>query len=58
MPTLLVDAVVDRGTIGLNGFPSKTGISMTMSAQNLLEGKPNLDYNTLSLSLGVYIQLY
>jgi len=31
---------------------------MTMSAQNLLEGKPNLDYNTLSLSLGVSVQLY
>ena len=58
MPTLLVDAVVDRGTLGINGFPLKTGISMTMSAQNLLEGKPNLDYNTLSLSIGACVQLY
>jgi len=56
MPTLLCNAEVDRGTIGLNGFPSKTGISSTMSAWNILEGKPNLDSNTLSLSLGAYLQ--
>jgi len=31
---------------------------MTMLAWNLLQGKPNLDYDTLSLSLEAYIQLY
>jgi len=36
MPTLLVDAVVDRGTLGLNGFKN-TNINYTVSPESTRE---------------------
>jgi len=58
MPTIMIDAIAKRTVTTLNAFPTKTGISTTMSARNIIEGKPNLDYNTLKLKLGAYVQLY
>ena len=42
----------------LSSFPSKTGISNTMSERKFVEERPNLYYNTISLKLGSYIQLF
>ena len=42
----------------MNDFPSKTVISTTMSARNIFEVIPNLDYNTMSLNLGAYVQFF
>ena len=42
----------------MNAFPSKTEILTTMSARNIIEGRPNLYYNTMSLKLGEYVQLF
>ena len=39
-------------------YLNKTGISTTMSARNITQGRPNLYYNTTSLKLGAYIQLF
>ena len=42
----------------LNYLHSKAGISTTLSARIIFEGRPNLDHNTISLNLVAYIQLY
>ena len=42
----------------INYFPSKTEISNTVLERNIIEGRPNLYYNTISLKLGSYIQLF
>ena len=42
----------------LGAFPSKTVISTIMSEINIIEGRPNLYYNTMSLNLGSYVRLF
>ena len=41
-----------------NYFPFKTRISTALSARNFFEGRLKLEYNTISLKLGAYVQLY
>ena len=53
-----IDSIVGQAQSMLNAFPSKTGILNFMSARNIIKGRPNLDYNTMSLKLGSYIQLF
>ena len=58
MPLLMIYYIVGQAQIMLNDFPSKTIISTTMSARNIIKGRPNLYYNTISLNLGAYVQLF
>ena len=58
MPMLIIDSIGIQVQYLLNYLPSKTGILTTMSARNIIKGRPNLDYNTMSLKLGVYVQLF
>ena len=44
--------------VGLNTFPTKNGISTTLSHRNFIEGKCNQDYNQLKYQFGMYGQLY
>ena len=39
-------------------LPSKKDISTTMSARNTISGRTDLDYNTMSLKMEAYIQLF
>ena len=43
--------------MSMNAFPSKNGISV-QSPRNIIEEKPHLDYNTMKLAFGAYVQLY
>ena len=58
MPMLIIEYIVGQAKSTLNDLPPKTGISTTMSERNITEGRPNLDYNTMSLNTGSYIQLF
>ena len=42
----------------LNVFPYKTGIYNTIPARNIIEGGPNIDYNTIYLKMGAYVHLF
>ena len=49
---MIIESIAEHAQYMLNYFPSKTGISTTMSARNVIKGMPNLDYNTVYLKLG------
>ena len=55
---MMIDFIVGKSQSMINAFPSKTGIPTNMSARIIIEGRLNLDYNTMSLKLGAYIQLF
>ena len=58
MSLLMIEYIVVQVKSMLNVFPSKTGISTTMSARNILEVRPSLDLKTMSLNLGASVQLF
>ena len=52
IPMMIIDSILGQAQCIINDFPSKTIISTTMSERDIIEGRPNLDYNTISLNLG------
>ena len=55
MPLLMIDLISKQAQSTLNDFPSKKWISTTLSARNIVEGRPNLDYNTMYIKLVSYV---
>ena len=55
---MMIDSIEEQAQSMLNDLPSKIGISTTMSSRNIIEERPDLDYNTMSLNLGAYVQLF
>ena len=55
---MMIDYIEEQAQYMMNNFPSKTGIYVTISAGNIIRGRTNLDYNTMSLNLVAYIQLF
>ena len=43
IPLLLIGSISKQVKYMIDAFPSKTGISTTLSARNILEGRPNFD---------------
>ena len=58
MTFTMIDSIAEQSQSMLNDFLSKTDISTTLSARNIIEGIPNLDYNTMFLKLGAHVQPY
>ena len=58
MPLMVIGSILEQAESMLNDFPSKTGIATTMSTRNIIKGRPNLDYSTMCLNMGVYVQLF
>ena len=58
MPLLMIELILEQEQSMLNAFTTKTGISTTLPEINIVEGRPSLDYNTMSLKIRAYIQLY
>ena len=50
----LVEGIIDV----VNAFPSKNGISSTLSPSTIVEGKPNLDLKRKMISFGSYAAVY
>ena len=58
MPLLMIELILEQEQSMLNAFTTKTGISTTLPEINIVEGRPSLDYSTMSLKIRAYIQLY
>ena len=56
-PREVVRALIRYSVMILNAFPSKSGISTTLTPRNILDGLPHLDYNHLNTQFGSYVQL-
>ena len=54
---MMIEFIAEQSQCMMNSYPSKKGISTTMSARNIMEGRPNLDYNIMSLKMGEYVHL-
>ena len=54
MPTTIIDGIATRVQMSLNAFPSRNGISI-QSPRNIIEERPNLDFNTMKLTFGAYV---
>jgi Reverse transcriptase (RNA-dependent DNA polymerase) len=58
LPKLIVKEMVFAAVKLLNQFPADGGISDTMSPYTIMTGKPSLDFNTLKLEFGSYVQVF
>ena len=57
MTLLMIDYIVGQAQYMLNVLTYKKLISTTISERNIIQGRSNLDYNTMSHNLGEYVQL-
>ena len=55
---LMIQSLIATVVKWLNAFPSKNGISKTMSPSNIVEGKPNPDFNNKRIVFGSYALVY
>ena len=53
LPKVMIQALVYHAAKGLNQFPSKNGISDTLSPLTIMTGRSNPDYNELKLEFGI-----
>jgi len=58
MPKVLVRAITENTVKVLNQFPSQNGISKNLSLLTIMTGLPLPDYNSMTLELGTYCQIY
>jgi hypothetical protein len=58
LPKLLVREVVRHSVTCLNQIPADNGVSDTMSPNTIMTGRPNPDYNLMTLEFGSYVQIY
>ena len=54
----MIVSIVGQAQSMLNVFSSSTGIWATISARNIIEGRKFLDYNTMYIKVGAYVQLF
>ena len=57
MPLLVIEALAKQAQSMLHAFPTKTGISTTLSARNAIKERPNLNYNIMSIQLVLYVKM-
>ena len=58
LPKLMIQELVYHAARGLNQFPTKNGISDTLSPLTIMTGRANPDYNDLKLEFGSYVQVF
>lgn len=58
IPKTLVRAITENSVKMLNQFPSRNGVSNHISPLTIMTGVPLPDYNTMTLELGTYVQIY
>ena len=57
--TILMDrSLIEAITEVLNAFPSKNGISSTLSPVTIVEGKPKFDFSRAMIPFGSYTLVY
>ena len=55
---LMVRSLVEGMVAMMNTFPSKQGVSDTLSPSNIVEGKPKLDLKRKMITFGTYALVY
>ena len=55
---LMVRSLIEAITEVLDAFPSKNGISDTLSPATIIEGKPKFDFIRAMISFGAYALVY
>ena len=55
---LMVRSLIEAITEVLNAFPSKNGISSTLSPSTIIEGKPKFDFSRAMITFGSYAMVY
>jgi hypothetical protein len=55
---IMIVELVRRAVRCLNQFPAMDGVSSTISPFTMLTGKPNQDYNHMSLDFGTYLHVF
>jgi hypothetical protein len=58
LPRLMVNELVKHSVTCLNQIPADDGVSDTLSPNTIMTGKPNPDYNYMTLEFGMYVQVY
>jgi hypothetical protein len=58
LPKLMIIELVRRAVKCLNQFPAVDGVSDTISPFTMITGRPNPDYNQMTLDFGTYVQVY
>ncbi len=48
----MIKGLIKYATMLANAFPTKAGISNTLSPRNIVHGLPNIDFATLKYELG------
>ena len=51
----MVRSLIEGVVFMLNSFPSKTGISNTMSPGMIVEGRPKIDFSKKKVAFGTYV---
>ena len=57
VPIAMIKGLLKYATMLANAFPTKAGISKTLSPQNIVEGLPNIDFANLKYEFGEYGEL-
>ena len=58
LPKLLIQELIYHAAKGLNQFPTKNGISDTLSPLTIITDRANPVYNGLKLEFGSYVQIF
>jgi len=54
----MIRALIEGIIYILNSFPSKTGISQTMSPAMIVEGQPKINFSSKMIAFGAYALVY
>jgi hypothetical protein len=54
----MVKELIAFATRAINSFPHADRISSSLSPDTIVTGRPKLDYRTLKLEFGQYVQVY
>ena len=55
---LMVRSLIEAINEVLDAFPSKNGISSTLSPSTIVEGKPKFDFGRAMITFGSYVLIY
>ena len=58
LPRAMVHGLVEFATRTINMLPSSDGVSDTMSPETIVTGRPKMDYRSMKLEFGTYVQVY
>ena len=58
LPRVMVRELVTFAERSINMLPHSDGVSDTMSPDTIVTGRPRMDYRTMKLEFGTYVQVY